>query len=194
MAQILDLSKRFTTEQIESASQENGSVIELPADGYVCTIVQAILNDDSTSGKANIELHVDIVEGEYAGYFKRLEDRYGFWRLRGWMSFKESNLAQFQRTCIAICNSNPGLKFNPFAPGGVDVDILNGKKIGVVTRKEEYRNNSGDLRVKDTIYYFMEVDKVKNKKFKVPELKKLKDSFDPTFIPASSDEQVPFFN
>ena len=190
MAQILDLSKRFTQEQIEAATQSGESSFDLPAGGYICKIVEPILNDGD--GKANIELHVDISDGEYAGYFQRLSDRFGFWGLRGWMSFKEDQLARFQQTCVALCNSNPGLEFNPFAPGGVDIDVLKGKIIGVVIGKEEYRSNSGDIREKNSVSRFIEVEKIKNKKFKIPETKKLKtEVFDASFTPTGQDE-IPF--
>lgn len=193
MAQILDLSKRFTQEQIESASQSAGASFDLPAGGYVCKIVTPILNDGE--GKANIELHVDIAEGEYAGYFQQLEDRFAFWGLRGWMSFKESQLPNFQRTCMAICNSNPGFVFNPFVPGGADVDGLKNKMIGVVIGKEEYISNSGDVKEKNVVSRFIEVEKVRSGKFKVPALKKLPASAnepDPSFVPATNKEEIPF--
>ena len=194
MAQILDLSKRFTQEQIETSAQDNGSSFDLPAGGYICKVVEPILNDDANAGKANIELRVDISEGEHAGYFQQLENRFGFWGLRGWMSFKLDQLNNFQRTCVALCNSNPGLEFNPFAPGGVDIDVLKGKLIGVVIGKEEYRSSSGDIREKNVVSRFIEVDKIKNKKYKVPELKKLKmdpiESLMPK--PEETEEEVPF--
>ena len=173
MAQILDLSKRYTQEQIESAAQNTGTSFDLPAGGYICTIIEPVLNDNPAEGKANIELHVDIAEGEYAGYFQQLEDRFAFWGLKGWMSFKESQLGEFQRICMALCNSNPGLQFNPFAPGGVDIDVLRGKSIGVVIGKEEYKSNSGDIREKNKVAKFIEVEKIRSGKYKVPQLKKL---------------------
>lgn len=188
MAQILDLSKRFTQDQINNAAKSSGSFRDLPDGGYICKIVETILNDDAATGKANIELHVDISEGEYAGYFQDLEDRYGFWALKGWMSFKESQIANFQRTCAALCNSNPGFVFNPFAAGGADVDSLKGKTIGVVIGKEEYKSASGDVREKNVVSYFADVEKIRSGKFKVPALKKLKEE-----APAPVDsEYIPF--
>lgn len=193
MTQILDLSKRFTQEQIQTAAQATGSSFDLPAGGYICKIVDPVLNDDQNAGKANIELRVDIAEGEYAGYFQQLEDRFGFWGLRGWMSFKESQLGQFERVCMALCNSNPGLQFNPFVPGGADVDSLKGKMIGVVIGKEEYRANSGDIKEKNVVSKFIEVEKIKSKKYKIPELKKLKiDGFDPISMPENVPDEIPF--
>ena len=194
MAQILDLSKRYTQEQIESASQGDTSLPDLPAGGYVCKIIRPILNDDQDAGKANIELHIDIAEGEFAGYFQKLEDRWGFWGLRGWMSFKENQLKHFQRMCVALCNSNPGLQFNPFIEGGADIDALEGKLIGAVIGKEEYRQKSGEIRERNIVSWFTEVGKVRDGIKKIPELKKLKDtSSDPLFVPAdATQDTIPF--
>lgn len=192
MAQILDLSTRFTKEELEAAAQTSGTLEDLPAGGYICKIVRPILNDDPASGKANIELQVDIAEGDFAGYFQRLEDRYGFWGLRGWMSFNgPDKVANFKRTCVALCTSNPGLMFDPFIMGGADVDALTGKKIGAVIGKEEYKNNSGDIREKNVISYFTETDKIKNKKFKVPPVRKYKEPT-PSFRPVSAAEEIPY--
>jgi len=192
MAQILDLSKRYSKEQIESARPS--SFTDLPAGGYICKIVRPILNDDPSSDKANIALDVDIADGEFAGHFQQLEDRYGFWGLRGWMSFKAEQLGNFQQTCVALCNSNPGLQFNPFADGGVDIDILKDKLIGVVIGKEEYKNNAGDIREKNVVVRFLEVEKIRTKKFKVPELRKLKEEKEKGWMNISSDvpEEIEF--
>lgn len=198
MAQILDLSKRFTRDQIETASQSNRLIEDPPADGYVCKIVDAILNDDPQAGRFNIELHVDIAEGKFAGYYQQLEDRFGFWGLKGYMSFKESQLPRFQQTCAALCNCNPGLVFNPFAPGGADIDSLKGKAVGVVIGKEEYESKSGDVREKNVVSYFTETDRIKNKKFKIPAIKKLakqetkRPEFDASFQTLNNEEEVPF--
>ena len=186
MAQKLDLSKRYSQEQIDNARQNSASLDDLPAGGYICKIVRPILNDDAASGKMNIELQVDISEGEYAGYFKKLEDKYGFWGLRGWMSFKESEIAKFQQTCVALCNSNPGFKFDPFH-GSVDVDDLEGKLIGAVIGKEEYKSSQGDIREKNVVSRFIEVEKIRAKKYKIPPLRKLKPQFE-----TPEDEFIPF--
>ena len=193
MAQILDLSSRFTKEQIEEAKRNTDNHYDLPAGGYICEIIRPILNDDEASGRANIELQVDIAKGEYAGYFQRLENSYGFWGLRGWMSFKASEIERFRQTCTALCACNPGLQFNPFVPGGADVDSLKGKIIGVVIGKEEYRSNSGDIRERNTVFRFIETNKIEDGKFKIPPLKKLKEYTSGTsFRLVSTTEEIPY--
>jgi len=193
MAQILDLSTIYTQEQIETAKQGSDTLDELPAGGYICKVINAILNNDPEKGRQNIELQVDIAEGDYAGYFQKLSDRWGFWGLRGWMSFKESELGRFEKTCMAFMNSNPGLVFNPFVKGGVDVDKLIGKKIGVVTGKEQYKSNSGDTRDKNVVSYFTEISKIKEGKFRIPKPKLLPETPEGGFMAVTDGaEAIPF--
>ena len=91
MAQILDLSKTYTAAQVEEAKKKDSDYESIEAGGYICKIVDAILNTD----KKYIELDLDIAEGNHAGYFQKLEDRAGFWGLKSFMSYKESVLSKF---------------------------------------------------------------------------------------------------
>lgn len=191
MAQILDLTGIYSQEQIETAKASDDQYEEVEAGGYVCKIVDAILNNKD--GKANIELHLDIDEGNHKGFFQKLEDRAGFWGLRGYMSFKESQISKFLKTCTAINISNPGFSFDPMKKGGVDVDTLKGKLIGIVIQKEEYKSNSGDIREKCAVYNITEVEKIRNKKFKIPMLKKLvEDVASVVDVPDDAPEEAPF--
>ena len=193
MAQILNLSKIYTKEQLEQVPKDAGDrAYDLPAGGYICKIVRAILNNDPASGKANIELHIDIAVGEHTGYFQRLENMYGFWGLKKYMSFKLESMKFFRKDCMSICNSNPGFKFDP-EHEDTDVENLVGKKIGVVTQKEEYRHSSGEIRERDAVYFLTEVSKIEEKKFKIPPLKKLKEpASESSFRPVSTTEEIPY--
>ena len=55
MAQILDLSKIYTKEQLESATKNIETSYDLPTGGYVCKIVKQVLNNDPVNEKANKE-------------------------------------------------------------------------------------------------------------------------------------------
>lgn len=171
MSQILDLSKIYTASQIEEAKANDQQYEDVPAGLYICKVVDAILNNDGT--KMNISLSLDIDEGNYKGYFQKLEDRAGFWGLKGYMSFKESQVAKFLKACTAFNNSNPGFSFDPMRSGGVDVDSLKGKLIGVVIQHEEYLSKDNTVKEKCTVYSLTEVSKIKAGKIKIPELKKL---------------------
>jgi hypothetical protein len=125
---------------------------------------------------------------------QKMSDRFGFWPLRGYMSFKADQLGRFEQACVVLCTCNPGLEFNPFKQGGVDVDILKDKIIGVVVGKEEYLNRNGEVRENNVVSRFIEVNKIKENKFKIPATKKLKNqeaAFANSFTP-SNMEEVPF--
>ena len=46
MAQILDLSKTYTAAQVEEAKKKDSDYESIEAGGYICKIVDAILNTD----------------------------------------------------------------------------------------------------------------------------------------------------
>ena len=190
MAQVLDLSGVYTAEQVEEAKKKGGDFESIEAGGYIGKIVDAVLNKD----KQYIELSLDIAEGKYASYFQALEDRAGFWGLKSYMSFKESVLGKFLKTCTCINNSNPNYNFDPMRSGGSDVDSLIGKTIGMVIGKEEYKAKSGEIRQKDVISNLVEVSKIKEGKFRVPDLKKLDATKDDDFMKVDnkSGNAVPF--
>lgn len=192
MAQILDLSKYGTKEQVEQ-NNPTGEFEDVEAGGYVCKIVNAILVN--TPEKQNIRLELDIDEGAHKDYFSRLEARAGFWGLTGYASFKEGQLGRFTKVCTAFGTSNPGFSFDPFRGGGADVDTLIGKKIGVVIGKEEYKNNKGEIREKNVVSNITEISKIREKKFTVPKLKKLAEESamnDFMKLVEGTDEEVPF--
>ena len=188
MAQILDLSKTYTKEQVEEAKKKDTEFDDIEAGGYICKIVDAILNIE----KKYIEIDLDIVEGPHAGYFQRLEDRAGFWGLKNYMSFKESVLSKFLKTCTAFNNSNPNYNFDPMRDGGSDVDSLIGKTIGVVIGKEEYKSKSGEIRQKNVASNITEVSKIREGKFKVPDVKKLETKDDSFMNVSGGSSSVPF--
>lgn len=190
MAQVLDLSGVYTAAQVEEAKKKSDGFESIEAGGYVGKIVDAVLNKE----KQYIELSLDIAEGNHAGFFQALEDRAGFWGLKSYMSFKESVLGKFLKTCTAINNSNTNYNFDPMRSGGSDVDSLIGKNIGMVIGKEEYKTKKGEIRQKDAINNLTEVSKIRDGKFKVPDLKKLDAPKDDEFmqIDNNSSSDVPF--
>lgn len=193
MAQILNLSKYGTKAQVAEAHPDQYE--DITAGGYICTIVDAIL--DTT--KEYIRLDLDVAEGPFKGYFQALEDRAGFWGLSYYASYKESQLGRFTKLCSCFGLCNPGYEFDPFQNKGVDIDTLKGKKIGVVISKEEYRNRNGEIREKNRAANITEIEKIQKKRYTIPPLKKLEPSaaggvVDGSFIavPDDAPEEIPF--
>lgn len=169
MGQILDLSGNYSKKELDQKKQEAFQYDEPDAGGYVCKIVDAILEPE----KKYILLNLDIAEGKYAGYYQRLEDRAGFWGLRYYASYKETVLSKFLKLCTSFEVCNPGFAFDPFRKGGADVDTLKGKNLGVTFGYEEYEKRDGSVGTRPYIGTFTEIKKIKSGKFKVPELRKL---------------------
>lgn len=169
MAQLLNLNNYYTKETLEEKKQESVQYEEPDAGGYVCKIVDAILHED----KKYVEMHLDIAEGKFAGYYQKLEDRAGFWGLKYYASFKESVLNKFIKMCASFETCNPGFTFDPFRGKGADVDTLKGKNIGYVFGYEEYEKKDGTIGTRPMLGNLTEVKKIKSGKFKVPELKRI---------------------
>lgn len=175
--------------------QEAGSNRQLPAGGYVCRIKEA------TDFEARNYLYVEfeVAEGEYAGYFKQLEERAGFWGLKKYCSYTEKALPMFKRFCSAVSKSNPGYVFD----GGktnADEKTLTGKLIGLVLQEEEYIKNNGEVGTRLNVYVECDVEKIRKGEYRTPAKKCLPaeeksiENQDTSFmsIPADEADEVPF--
>lgn len=171
-----------------------GDSTRLPAGGYICKYT----NVEDISDKSYLYMEFDIADGEYKGYFADLEDRAGFWAGKCFRSYKEKALPMFKRMCSAVTKSNKGFIFD--GNEHCDESTLVGKKIGMLLGEEEYIGNDGSVKTRLYVVREMEVDDIKNGKFKVPELKKLPENDAPVKkpddgfmnIPEGTDEETPF--
>ena len=177
--------------------QEAGEYLKLPAGAYICVIRDA----KDVPDKEYLEMHFDIAQGEYKGYyddFRDSGDRDWAGRLR--KSYKPKALPFFKRVCTAVSRSNGNLVFDG---GNVNADehTLVGKKIGLVLREEEYYSNSGELKTKLEVDKEFPIDKINEQK--VPEIKRISEADKPgnaagtaddSFInvPDDSPDDVPF--
>ncbi len=134
--------KQFSGFKAEKAS--SGREI-LPAGGYVCEIKSA--KEEIFDWGSRLALAIDVVEGEYAGFFKKdfdgndREDKKwrGIYRLSipkddgsekdGWTK------RTFGNFIYAVQESNPGYTWN------WDEKTLKGKKVGVLYRNKEWEYN-----------------------------------------------------
>ena len=124
------------------AEKASGSREILPAGGYVCEIKSA--KEEVFDWGSRLALAIDVVEGEYAGFFKKdfdgndREDRKwrGIYRISipkddgsemdGWTK------RTFNNFIWAVQESNPGYTWN------WDEKTLKGKKLGVIYRNREW--------------------------------------------------------
>lgn len=122
----------------------------LPAGGYVCEIKNAKVEEYS-GGFSNLVLAIEVVEGEYAGFFKKdfdnntREDKK--WRGRYAISIPRDDGSDmdawtkrtFNNFIWAVQESNSGYVWD------WDEKKLKGKKLGVLYRNREweYNGNTG---------------------------------------------------
>lgn len=153
----------------------------LPAGGYVCKIQGAkIRTFEGTRGKfERMEVAVDIVEGEYKGYYRRdfdsqqTEDKKwrGVFRLYvpnddgsekdGWSA------AKLKRFVNDVEDSNPGYRWD------WDEAKLKGKLVGLTFRNEEWEYN-GKTGWKTNPFQAYTVEDIRQGKFQQPKDKPLK--------------------
>jgi hypothetical protein len=146
-------------DEIKASGEGN----RLPAGGYVAKIMSA---EDDT-GKQYLRIELDIAEGKDANYYTELAQRAGFWGLTMFRSYKPSAAGFFKGFINDVEKSNPGYKWN------WDESTLEGLRIGVILREEEYVGMDGSVKTHLKPYKTMAADKIREGKFKVPEIKKL---------------------
>jgi len=181
---------------------------QLPVEqAYVCKIIGAKeveYTTDSGYKVHRIDVALDIIEGEYTGYYQQKfdadpsEDKK--WKgvvkvsiPKGDSSEKDGwTIKAFNTTLVNIEESNAGYVWDN------NLDHLKGKKIGLVLRSKEYSVN-GSTGFYSEPYKLITVKAAQDQKFRKPATKYLSNSsasvpnaegFAP--IPESAAEEIPF--
>lgn len=134
------MEKPQNYEQAE-AKINDGTFEQPPAGGHVFKIVDA---ETKTSAKGNemLVLSLDITEGEFAGHYTKLSDKYAKPKyLRVFQLTGEEHTSYFKGVIKAIEESNVGFIFD------FDEKKLIGKKVGGNLREEEFLPD-GETEVK----------------------------------------------
>lgn len=172
--------------------QEAGTNNRLPAGGYVCKYT----NVNDVADKEYLYMEFDIAEGPYKDYFKGFEESAGFWGGRCYRSYKEKALPMFKRMCSAVSKSNTGFIFDGGEQNN-DEKTLIGKYVGIVLQEEEYIGNDGNVKTRLNVSYECDIEKIRNKSFKIPDRKRLPEAAsaeesDFMKIDDSNGEETPF--
>lgn len=185
-----------------------GESASLPPDGYICQIVNAELSQ-TNKGFQKIILHIDIVEGEYTGYFrKQTEYRKKFkpdtpWHYTGiydqFLYEKNSNNISkiFKHLINTLMRCNPHNNINTH---NFEVTSLRGLLVGFVFGEKEFSNPSDNsIYIKTVPRLLKTVADIREHKFKIPERKKLEEQAAPSAadnIPAGAsivdNDDMPF--
>lgn len=147
--------------------QENDGFDSIKPGGYVATI----LGIEDVPDKEYLLVNFDVTEGEYKDYYRNMWKATNYWAGRVFRSYKETALSMFKSFISSVEKSNIGYIWN------WDEQSLKGKKIGIVLGEEEYiptgGNHAGELRTRTIVTRVCTVDDIRNKKFKVPDKKKI---------------------
>ena len=175
--------------------KEAGDFERLAPGGYVCKIVNVVdvpMNPSTEKGDY-LWIDFDIAEGEFKGYYARLEENLKFWGGKFIRSYKENALPMFKRMCSVVTNSNPGFVFDGGRQNS-DEKTLVGKFIGLVLGEEEYMGNDGNLKTRLYVVRECAVDEIRAGKYRVPEQKKLSTKNEEGFVKTAADPtiEVPF--
>lgn len=166
--------------------QEQKESKRIVAGGYIAQIKSCYDNKE----KQYLEMELDIIDGEYKGYYQDLFTMKGFWGLKYWASYKETALGMFKSFVTKVNESNVGLGFQDTTS---DEKSLIGKSIGIVLGAEEYVGNDGANKVRLKVAKVLSVDDIKNGNFTIPELKTLAPAVvDTTMVDDGADSDLPF--
>ena len=183
----------------DEAQAFTGEYEILPANGYICKIVNA-KEEKSRTGKKMLVLFLDIDEGDYKGYFiKRYEEmkknrkdpneevKYptgGIYR----QLTEDNSTGYFKGMITSLETSNPTFKWD------WDEKKLIGLKCGAIFGEEEYEKMNGKIGTSVKVQFIRSVDCIKNKKFIVPDKKELPqkgEAFE-DFAATVSNDDLPF--
>lgn len=131
--------------------------------GYVVEILDVKI--DQTYNR--LQLKVDICEGPHAGYYQRLDDRYGFWGLIINLYMDEKSRWRFANTIETIRQSNEAFAWND--DGENDERALIGQKVGVVTRMRHYLGNNGKEKTSMQVYKTVPLQDIRVGNFQIPD-------------------------
>jgi hypothetical protein len=139
-----------------------------PAGAYVFGILKAQVLM-STHNEEMMVLSLDIVEGDFKGYYREQTERFSKDRLLKHYRLTESekSIPYFKGDIKTIEESNPGFVFD------FDETSLRGKYVGGMLSEEEYEDKDGNIRIKLRVAFLCSVKKATSGTLKIPELKQL---------------------
>ena len=151
------------------------------AGGYVATIVTAVDNPD----KQYLQLGLDIAEGEFAGYYKDLFERAGFWGLNSYRSYKPKARGFFKAFIEAVEKSNDNFTWNWY-----ETELIN-LTVGIIIGLEDYIGNDGKIKTRPRVTDFVPVVDIKDGNFTIPEHIKIETTTAAVGV-VDASEETPF--
>lgn len=194
------MNKIGNWENVKAAAE----YVALPAGGYAVEIKNAKVKkyENDNGSFERFEIALDIMDGEFKDYYandyrsQTGEDKKWKGVLRLYLPKEDGSekdewtKSLFKATIEAIEDSNPGYHWD------WDESKLRGKKVGCLFRLEEWEYK-GKTGKKAQAFKFIDINRIKSGKFRIPKEKLLNNSEAGTPTPAADfkdipDENIPF--
>lgn len=152
----------------ENVQASSGEYAKPKAGGYIIKILD--VNDvtiDPATGKGDyLKIDYDIADGEFAGYYKEQNSRWGGdWYANFIRSYKEKALGMFKHFINCVEQSNDGFVWD------WNEKELIGKRVGVVLQEEEYHKRDGSIGSRLKVNSVKTVHQIESGSFKIPTTK-----------------------
>jgi hypothetical protein len=173
----------------ENVKAAEGGDSKPQAGGYVCVITSVTDVPD----REYLLVEFDIAEGPHAGYCSERAGRFGNWPSMGrtYRSYKGSAVGMFKAFVKSVEESpeNKGYAWD------WNEKKLAGKSFGAVLGEEEFLGQDGSVRTGLKLVACKTTDQIRSGDFRVPAVKKLKESERPAASGAFTDvttDDIPF--
>lgn len=134
--------------------------------GYLAWITRC----EDVEAKEYLKMEWEFCDPKWKGTNEDTYNKYGFWPMPIFRSYKEKAMPKFKGFKTAVEKSNPGYIFRNDPPS------LAGRIIGVILGEEEYRNGKGEIKKRMTVTDVRSAQAIQAGDFEVPPLKKLEES------------------
>lgn len=176
-------------ENYENIQASSGEFARPTAGGYICKIINVVdVPLDENTGKGNyLKIEYDICDGEFKGYYREQFEKWGgSWFASFIRSYKEKALGMFKHFTSCVEESNSGYVWDWNETG------LIGNKIGLVLGEEEYKNQTGETKIKLVVKDVKLVEDIKKGNFKIPAIKKIVSETTTNDFVEVDDDELPF--
>ena len=181
----------------DEAPAFTGDFEKLPPGGYICQVLTATVEDWTRGVGRSLVLKIEIVHGEYSGFFKRQWEndtrpdkkwpcvyRQNIPELSS--DYYKTSLGFFKGMITAFEKSNKNFIWDK------NIESLHKKNAGFIFAEEEYEARDGTIKTVVKPIQVRSVDKILAGDFKVPEKKLNKYTALDAKVETVNDDELPF--
>jgi len=136
--------------------------------GYVVQITKA----QNNSKLNRVEFEFDFAEGQFAGYYKEIKDKFNFWGGCFVKSYTERALPFFKKFVDTLVECNPDIEGIVIGDWeDIDEEKMVGARIGMIVGEKVYIGNDGKIKTKLDTYnaQFVTIETIYNEDYAIPE-------------------------